>query len=158
MRLSSLCFLLALAAPAVSAAEPGDPAPPRARNTYTETLQAWSQANVDTDGWLMVGSTSQGGNGIAWYLADQSAPGSKYPLMQEWVRGENASHVGSILARWEIDCEQVRSREVERVFYAGNNLHGTATVVPAGDAGKWTNPPRASIGETIIQRVCRDAR
>ena len=79
-------------------------------------------------------------------------------MMQEWVRGENASQHGSILTRWEIDCTQSRSREVERVYYEQNNLHGRSTVVPEGEGGKWTVAARNSIGDAIVKRVCRDAR
>ena len=158
MRLTSFCFLLALGAPAVAAAEPGDPNPPRTAGLHTEAMRDWAQAHVDADGWVLVGTSSNGKAGLAWYIADQSAPGSKFPLMQEWIRAENASQAGSILTRWEVDCDGRRSRELERVYYDQNNLHGRAALVAEGDGGKWMSPPRDSIGDSVIKRVCRDAR
>jgi hypothetical protein len=157
MRLRSLCFLLALSTPAVAASEPGDPNPPPVANIYRETVEAWSKAHIDTDGWVLVGSTDKNRHAVAWYVAEQSAPGSKYPLVQEWVRGENASLPGSILTRWEIDCVEKRSREVERVFFERNNLHGRSKVLPEADGGKWTSLRANSIGDAVIRRVCRDA-
>ena len=157
MRLSSLCFLLALAAAPAAVAAPGDAAPPRVTAHDTETMRAWAADHVDADGWILIGSSSNGKVGLTWFVADQSAPGSKFPLMQEWIRAENASTPGSILTRWEIDCSARRSRELERVFYDANNLHGRATLVAEGDGGKWMTPPRDSIGDSVIKRVCRDA-
>jgi hypothetical protein len=158
MRLSSLCFLLALAgAPGLAAAEPGDPSPPTLQASDAASLQAWARQNLDTDGWVLIGTSSEGQTAIAWYVADQSAPGSKHPLFLEWVRGENARQTGSILARWEVDCTSGRSREVERVFYQGNNLRGAATLVGDNQGARMAPPPKNSIAESVIKRVCRDA-
>ncbi|MET0275199.1 MAG: surface-adhesin E family protein [Phenylobacterium sp.] len=146
-------FALAHAAAAQPSAKP-----PPAEQHDEASLKAWAADNLDPDGWVYYGFTTPQKLVVLWYVAEKSIPGSKFPIVSEWIRSESALSPGSRLARIEVDCERRRLRNMEEVLYAGNNLRGPITAANDTSGSAWSPITNGSVGDTLVQRVCRDAR
>jgi hypothetical protein len=142
-------------------AEPSAATPSPVTGKDFPTIDAWAIRNLDLDGWVFVGFTTPDKpkpSVVVWYVAEQPRPGSKYPLMLEYVRTESALTPGSGLFHSEVDCATHQARDVEEVFYQANNLHGRIVSVRDLADKPMERPLKGSMGEVLINLVCRDAR
>ena len=143
-----------LAGPA--AAWPGDPDPPRVKSgTWPDALE-WIAEHLDLDGWISAG----GANRTYWFVSSLPNTAPDYPLVQDWVRGEEAADkpARSFLWRIEVDCSSKRNRLLESYNYSRNNLRGRFAAIPTTANADWRDTAEGSVSRTIVETICRGAR
>ena len=115
----------------------------------------WVDSYIDQEGWLPAG----GANRVAWFVSSLPNPGTTYPLVQDWVRGEYASEqeTRSFVWRLEADCATGRRRVHESYHYKNNNLRGFFAE-GNGNGGKWEDTVKGSVMQSIVDTICRGAR
>jgi hypothetical protein len=117
---------------------------------------AWIAEHLDLDGWISAG----GANRTYWFVSSVPAAAPDYPIVQDWVRGEEAADkpVRSFLWKVEVDCSNKRQRLVESYNYRGNNLRGPFAPVSTAAQSDWRDTADGSVWRTMVDAICRGQR
>ena len=154
----AVCIMLCAGA---AGAEDRPLEPPRlAPGADPDAHRAWAARYLDMDDWMIAGFN----NGSFWLVSSEKAPRNSYPIVQDWVRFEQASPLNpkllnaSALWQMEMDCSKSAYRTIRSINYRYNNLRGPVLGNRTDDDAKFSTPPPQSVGDAFVQAVCQSAK
>jgi hypothetical protein len=138
-------------------APPAATIPPPATPLTEDTIRAWIDGNLETQGWVLLAADAVA---ASFATSDGVTQDDKGLLTTEIRReyyglsqlGPNGTRSGR--QTWVVDCKGKKVWVRKIAIYADNNLKGASRTRENPDP-KWTELSQGSVNAMIMDRICR---
>jgi hypothetical protein len=143
--------------PAAVEAPPAAAIPPPETPLTEDTIKAWIEAHLETQGWVLLAADAV----AASFATSDGVTQDDKGLLTTEIRREyyGLSQLGPSGTRsgrqtWVVDCKGKKVWVRKIAIYADNNLKG-ASRIRENPNPKWTELSQGSVNAMIMDRICQ---